>query len=108
MRRKLEHEATDPKHVLTVRGLGYKLKVKRHGLRARVVALFGVGALLLTTTLALVTFGLTRHNVIDERERTAVRAAYFDAAVVRQGRRASPPTWSPSYGRSTPGRPGAR
>ncbi|OON27378.1 MULTISPECIES: cell wall metabolism sensor histidine kinase WalK [unclassified Micromonospora] len=57
----------------------------RLGLRARVMAAFALGALLLAASMALISYELTRQSLIDERERTAVRAAYFDAAVVRSG-----------------------
>jgi two-component system sensor histidine kinase MtrB len=59
--------------------------MRRPGLRTRVTAVFAGGALLLAAALALVTYEITRHSVLQERVRTAERAAYFDAAVVRQG-----------------------
>ncbi|PZF94740.1 sensor histidine kinase [Micromonospora deserti] len=59
--------------------------MRRLGLRARVSAGFAVGALLLAASMALVSYELTRRSLLDERERTALRAAYFDAAVVRSG-----------------------
>ncbi|SCG45997.1 sensor histidine kinase [Micromonospora halophytica] len=59
--------------------------MRRLGLRARVTAAFAVGALLLSALMALVSYELVRHSLLDERERTAIRAAYFDAAVVRTG-----------------------
>ncbi|MET8066199.1 two-component sensor histidine kinase, partial [Micromonospora sp. NPDC005313] len=55
----------------------------RPGLRARVTAAFAVGALLLSALMALFSYDLTRRSLLDERERAAVRAAYYDAAVVR-------------------------
>ena len=57
----------------------------RPGLRARVTAAFAVGALLLSALMALFSYDLTRRSLLDERERTAIRAAYYDAAVVRSG-----------------------
>ncbi|MFE9656520.1 sensor histidine kinase [Micromonospora sp. NPDC006431] len=57
----------------------------RLGLRARVTAAFAVGASLLAASMALFSYDLTRRSLLDERERAAVRAAYFDAAVVRTG-----------------------
>ncbi|MCW3845014.1 HAMP domain-containing histidine kinase [Micromonospora yasonensis] len=57
----------------------------RLGLRARVTAAFAVGALLLAASMALFSYDLTRRSLLDERERTAVRAAYYDAAIVRSG-----------------------
>jgi two-component system sensor histidine kinase MtrB len=59
--------------------------MSRPGLRWRVTLLFAAGALLLSAALAFSTYQLTARHVLSERERTAVRAAYFDAAVVRQG-----------------------
>ncbi|MBQ1016217.1 two-component sensor histidine kinase, partial [Micromonospora sp. M51] len=35
--------------------------------------------------MALISYDLTRRSLLDERERTALRAAYFDATVVRAG-----------------------
>ncbi|MGC4815354.1 sensor histidine kinase [Micromonospora sp. DT228] len=59
--------------------------MRRLGLRTRVTAAFAVGALLLAASMALVSYELTRRSLLDERERTALRAAYFDATVVRAG-----------------------
>lgn len=59
--------------------------MRRLGLRTRVTVAFAVGALLLSASMALVSYELTRRSLIGERERTALRAAYFDATVVRAG-----------------------
>ncbi|SCL13511.1 Signal transduction histidine kinase [Micromonospora nigra] len=59
--------------------------MRRLGLRARVTTAFAVGALLLAASMALVSYELTRRSLLDERERTALRATYYDAAVVRAG-----------------------
>lgn len=55
------------------------------GLRARITAVFAAGALALSASLAFATYELTRSNLLDERERAAVRAAYLDASYVRTG-----------------------
>lgn len=57
----------------------------RLGLRAKTSAVFAVGALGVSASLAIGTYELTRQSLLAERERTAIRAAYFDAAVVREG-----------------------
>lgn len=57
----------------------------RLGLRAKTAAVFAAGALGVSSTLTVGTYELTRQALLAERERTATRAAYFDAAVVRQG-----------------------
>ncbi|BCJ62807.1 sensor histidine kinase [Micromonospora endophytica] len=59
--------------------------MRRLGLRARVTAAFAVGALSLSASMALVSYELTRRTLLDERERTVLRAAYYDAAVIRAG-----------------------
>ncbi|MFG1604974.1 sensor histidine kinase [Actinoplanes sp. NPDC049265] len=57
--------------------------MRRMGLRARVTAAFAVGALLLSACVTLVSYELARRNLLAERERTAIRATYYDAAVVK-------------------------
>lgn len=59
--------------------------MSRLGLRTRVTAAFALGAALLAAAMALFSYDLTRRSLLEERERTAVRAAFFDAAVVRSG-----------------------
>jgi signal transduction histidine kinase len=59
--------------------------MRRVGLRTRVSAAFAIGALLLSACVTLVSYELVRSTLFDERERTAVRATYFDAAVVNAG-----------------------
>ena len=65
--------------------------LRRLGLRARITALFALGALAVSAALAGAAYQVTRQNLIVERERTLVRAAYFDAVVVREGLRAESP-----------------
>lgn len=48
-------------------------------------AAFAVGALLLSACVTLISYELVRRTLFSERERTAVRATYFDAAVVDVG-----------------------
>ena len=59
--------------------------VRRAGLRARITALFALGALGVCTALTLATYQLTKATLVPERERTAMRAAFFDAAAVQTG-----------------------
>jgi signal transduction histidine kinase len=53
------------------------------GLRTSVVVAFAVGALVLSSALALGTYFSARHYLVEQRERTALRQAYTDAALVR-------------------------
>jgi two-component system sensor histidine kinase MtrB len=64
-----------------------RFRLSRLGLRARVTALFALGALAVSATLAGITYQVTRQNLVDERERTLERSAYLDAVIVRQGLR---------------------
>ncbi|MDR7276257.1 HAMP domain-containing sensor histidine kinase [Catenuloplanes atrovinosus] len=57
----------------------------RAGLRARVTTGFAAGALVLSLVMAFVSYQLVRRSLITERENTAVRAAYYDAAIVEAG-----------------------
>ncbi len=51
-------------------------------LRARLTLAFGLGALLLSTLLSAVTYGLTRDNLLDTREESAVEVATRNAGRV--------------------------
>jgi signal transduction histidine kinase len=57
----------------------------RPGLRSSVTAAFALGALLVSVALSLGTYVSARHLLLDQRERTALRQAYADAALVRDG-----------------------
>ena len=59
--------------------------MRRAGLRTRVSAAFAVGALALSGCVTLVSYEQTRSTLFRERERTAVRAAYFDASIAAAG-----------------------
>jgi two-component system sensor histidine kinase MtrB len=51
----------------------------------RVSAAFALGALILSACISLLSYESTRRTLFAERERTAVRATYYDAAVVNAG-----------------------
>lgn len=53
------------------------------GLRSTVTLAFAVGALALSSALALGTYFTARHLLVDQRERTATRQAFTDGALVR-------------------------
>lgn len=55
----------------------------RAGLRSSITATFAIGALGLSSLLALGTYLSARHLLIEQRERTATRQAFADAALVR-------------------------
>ncbi|MGD9958708.1 ATP-binding protein [Nocardioides sp.] len=60
-------------------------RVPPRGLRATVTWAFAAGALCLSVLLAVGTYALSRHYLIEQRERSAQRQAFSNAAVVRQG-----------------------
>ncbi len=61
-----------------------RLRARRpSGLRARVAAAFGVGALLVSVVLAGTTFLLARGYLLDQRETAATSAAFLDADFLR-------------------------
>lgn len=55
----------------------------RLGLRARITLAFGLGALLLSTLLASVTWGLTREDLLNQRDRVAVSRVLINAVAAR-------------------------
>jgi two-component system sensor histidine kinase MtrB len=56
----------------------------RLGLRARITIAFGVGALFMSAVLASATIGLTRRNLLDQRESAATAQTYTNAGNVRR------------------------
>ena len=54
----------------------------RLGLRARITLAFTLSAALLSTLLAATTWGLTRENIVNQRESSATRQALRNASVV--------------------------
>jgi len=56
---------------------------RRLGLRARIMLAFGLGALFLSLLLAGTTYALTRQNLLEQREESALTAAYFNARRVQ-------------------------
>lgn len=55
----------------------------RLGLRARITLAFALSAALLSTLLAVTTWGLTRENIVDQRESSATRQATRNAEILR-------------------------
>jgi signal transduction histidine kinase len=58
---------------------------KRLGLRARITIAFGLGALLLSAVLAGTTYGLTRENLLNQRDDLATERALNNALQVKNG-----------------------
>jgi signal transduction histidine kinase len=59
-----------------------RLRAPRLGLRARITLAFTLSAALLSTLLAGTTWGLTRENIINQRESSSTRQAFRNATVV--------------------------
>lgn len=60
-------------------------RVPRAGLRSSVTAAFALGAFLLSVALSVGTYVSARQLLLEQRERSALRQAYADAALVRSG-----------------------
>lgn len=58
--------------------------IRRPGLRARITLAFALGAALLSALLASTTWGLTRTQLLDQREASALRQVYVNASLVRE------------------------
>src|SRR5688500_12381974 len=56
---------------------------RRLGLRARIIAAFSLGALVLSALLAGTTFAFTRENLVRQRERSALTQVYVNARITR-------------------------
>ncbi|MCP3423264.1 ATP-binding protein [Nocardioides pinisoli] len=74
----------------------------RPGLRSSVTAAFALGALLVSVALSVGTYVTARHQLLEQRERTALRQAYADAALVRDGLSTSGTEVSEALGAVTP------
>ena len=72
------------------------------GLRARVIAAFAVGALLLSALMALFSYELTRRSLLAGRERATMRATSYDAPVIPSSLDTGSRTWWRCCARSTP------
>ena len=56
---------------------------RRFGLQMRTIAAFGVGAALVSATLAVTTFLFVRHDLLSQRVSNVLRQAYVDARLVK-------------------------
>ncbi len=65
-------------------GLFMKWRPARFGLRTRIMSMFVIGALLLSTFLAAVAYSFTRSSLINQRERTSTEQAYRNARVAQR------------------------
>ncbi len=59
-----------------------RIRVGRLGLRARITLSFALGALILSSLLAGVTFAVVRSTVVRQREDNAIRQAYVNASTL--------------------------
>ncbi|MBO0748651.1 MAG: HAMP domain-containing protein, partial [Acidimicrobiaceae bacterium] len=69
-------------------------RFRRLGLRARMTLAFAVGGLALSALLAGITFELSQHYLLSQRETTAARQTYDNARLVRSGLEAVKPNVS--------------
>jgi len=60
------------------------IRRRRLGLRARLTLTYALGAALLSALLAITTYGLTRQNLLQQREDSAVSRAFANAVTVQK------------------------
>jgi signal transduction histidine kinase len=65
-------------------GLFASWRPARFGLRTRIMSMFIIGALLLSTFLAAVAYSFTRSSLLNQRERTSTAQAYRNASVAER------------------------
>jgi len=61
-----------------------KWRPARFGLRTRIMSMFVIGALLLSTFLAAVAYSFTRSSLLNQREQTSTEQAYRNARVAQR------------------------
>lgn len=64
---------------------GWSRFMPRLGLRARVILAFSIGAMLLAAVLSGIVLGVTRTNLVNQRESNAIQQVYINARIVRSG-----------------------
>jgi two-component system, OmpR family, sensor histidine kinase MtrB len=65
--------------------------VRAVGLRRRILLIFTLGSMTLSAFLAITTYGLTRSNVVQQRDGASIDAARRNAQLVQDSLRANPP-----------------
>ena len=70
--------------VRTALGVFGNWRPARFGLRTRIMSMFIIGALLLSTFLAAVAYSFTRSSLLNQRERTSTVQAYKNARVAQR------------------------
>lgn len=71
----------------------------RTGLRTRILLSFGVGTFVLAVILALTTYGFTRSNLVEQRDRAGVNQAYGNARRLLTDLRSNPTSVQPLLAR---------
>jgi len=82
------HTAARP-HRFLVAGRAFRLPGSRLGLRARITAMFGFGALVLSVFMGVGTYLVARQFSLQQRDSIAVRQTFVDALVARSSLRSS-------------------
>jgi two-component system sensor histidine kinase MtrB len=77
------HRRGDTTELPALRPSRHARYARRLGLRARLTATFAIGALLLSTLLSAIAYGLVRENLVRQRERSATSQAYLNARNLR-------------------------
>jgi len=80
-------------------------RLRRWSLRSRILWTFGIGTFVLAVLLAVTTYGFTRSNLVDQRDRAAVSQAYGNARRLVSDLRSNPASAQPLLARLGTPRP---
>lgn len=80
-------------------------RLRRWSLRSRILWTFGIGTFVLAALLAVTTYGFTRSNLVDQRDRAGVNQAYGNARRLVSDLRSNPSSVQPLLARLGTPRP---
>ncbi len=80
-------------------------RLRRWSLRSRILWTFGIGTFVLAALLAVTTYGFTRSNLVDQRDRAGINQAYGNARRMVSDLRSNPASVQPLLARLATSRP---
>jgi len=86
-------------------GRGFPRRLRRWSLRSRILWTFGIGTFVLAALLAVTTYGFTRSNLVDQRDRAGINQAYGNARRMVSDLRSNPSSVQPLLARLGAARP---
>jgi two-component system, OmpR family, sensor histidine kinase MtrB len=80
-------------------------RLRRWSLRSRILWTFGIGTFVLAALLAVTTYGFTRSNLVDQRDRAGINQTYGNARRMVSDLRSNPSSVQPLLARLSTARP---